>query len=453
MDEKSILNEIIEFDTLDNTEIDISFLDQQSRKTTKLINNTSEDNFQKGKSREFNFNFREPVFVSEIRVYSSGYSNGHTVEIGTKNIFGKSSSSTSSVQNGETVFLIGKFLKSFHFRPSRSISSGKKIEKVVVEGLTEDDFAFASLDFSRLHTLKEKIISSCQLKISEVERKQESLDSIKTEIVELNQKKEQTTNEISDLEESYKETDEELGDIKNSIEAKKSEISELNKRIDNATDTLNITGNQKNQLNKEISEKQNQLKLLIDDINLFPTEIKAFVSQGAKSISRYTFLAAIPILAIGAITLALFFSAADLTSIITNNPDTNIWGVFLTRLPYVAVCASILAASYKLAKVFISEIIKINDQRLNLSKISIIAKDVQHASTEGLGLTDEQKANLNTQLKMQMLQDHLKSYLTEDFEFSCKKSQKENTEGDNKEVSRKEDFDQEEDHLENGHVE
>jgi len=423
MDEKSILNDLIEFDTLENTEIDASFLDQQSRKTTKLINNTSEENFQKGKSREFNFYFKDPVFVSEIRVYSSGYPNGHAIEIGTKNIFGKSSSSISSVQNGETIFLIGKFLKSFHFKPSRSISSGKKIEKVVIEGLIEDDFAHASLDFSRLHKLKEKIISTCQLKISEVERKQESLDSIKNEIEELNQKKSQTTDELSDLEESYNETSDELNEAKNSIEAKKNEISELNKRIDNASDTLDITTNQKNQLNKEISEKQNQLKLLVDDINLFPTEIKAFVSQGAKSISRYTLLASIPILAIGAITLALFLRAADLSSVITNDPDANIWGIFLTRLPYVAVCASILAASYKLAKIFISEIIKINEQRLNLSKISIIAKDVQHASTEGLDLSDEAKANLNTKLKMEMLSDHLKLYLTDDFFVSHKEDE------------------------------
>jgi len=418
MDEKSILNEIIEFDTLENTEIDASFLDQQSRKTTKLINNSSEENFQKGKSREFNFNFKEPVFVSEIRIHSSGYPNGHTIEIESKNISGQSAVSTSNVHNGETVFLIGKFIKSFYFKPSRSINPGKKIESVVVEGLIEDDFAHASLDFSNLHKLKEKIISTCQLKISEVERKQESLDSIKSEIDELNQEKSQTTDELTNLVDTLSETHDELDETKKSIAAKKSEISELNNRIDNASDTLNITTNQKNQLNKEISEKQNQLKLLVDDINLFPTEIKAFVSQGAQSINRYTVLASIPILAIGAITLALFFRAADLSSVITNDPDANIWGIFLTRLPYVAVCASILAASYKLAKIFISEIIKINEQRLNLSKISIIAKDVNNSSTEGLDLSDQEKANLNTQLKMDMLRDHLKSYLTNDFSIS-----------------------------------
>lgn len=445
MDERSLLNEIIEFDTLENTEIDASFLDQQSRKTTKLVNNSSEVNFQKGKSRDFNFNFKEPVFVSEIRIYSSGYTNGHSIEIESKNIFGKSASSVSSVQNGETVFLIGKFIKSFYFKPSRSINTGKKIERVVIEGLIEDDFAHASLDFSKLHKLKEKIISKCQLKISEVERKQELLDSIKSEIDELNQEKSQTTDELTNLADTLSETHDELDETKKSIAAQKSEISELNNRIDNAADTLNITTNQKNQLNKEISEKQNQLKLLVDDINLFPTEIKAFVSQGAKNISRYTILALIPILAIGAITLALFCKAADLTSVISDNPEINIWGIFLTRLPYVAICASILAASYKLAKIFIAEIIKINDQRLNLSKISIIAKDVQHAATEGLDLTDEQKANLNTQLKMKMLQDHLKSYLTEDFNFSNENRGKKNKDREIKTIPKNESLDQEED--------
>jgi len=61
--------------------------------------------------------------------------------------------------------------------------------------------------------------------------------------------------------------------------------------------------------------------------------------------------------------------------------------------------------------------VKINHQRLSLTKISIIAKDVAHASEAGLDLSDEDLFKLRSDLKMQLLRDHMKEYISKDFKI------------------------------------
>src|SRR5690554_1057353 len=61
-----------------------------------------------------------------------------------------------------------------------------------------------------------------------------------------------------------------------------------------------------------------------------------------------------------------------------------------------------------------------NEQRLNLTKISIIAKDVSDASEDGLSMDDAARYEHRTHLKMDLLRSHLKGYLAEEYRYSKK---------------------------------
>jgi len=90
-------------------------------------------------------------------------------------------------------------------------------------------------------------------------------------------------------------------------------------------------------------------------------------------------------------------------------------------MTYVIIATGLIIASYKLARVFIAEIMRINEQRLNLSKISIIATDASNTSQGGLSnLSDRELYELRTDLKMQLLRAHLKEYLSSDFRYHGK---------------------------------
>src|SRR5690606_37566387 len=124
-------------------------------------------------------------------------------------------------------------------------------------------------------------------------------------------------------------------------------------------------------LNSQISSSQASLKKLRSDINMFPSEFQGFVTQGGRNIRWYSGLALIPMTLLIGYTFVLYSGAIDLTTIYQRQEGLDLWSTFLSRLPFVTISLFIIHACYAISKVFIRELIRINQQRLNLSKISI----------------------------------------------------------------------------------
>jgi hypothetical protein len=81
--------------------------------------------------------------------------------------------------------------------------------------------------------------------------------------------------------------------------------------------------------------------------------------------------------------------------------------VFVTRLPYLTICGSILAVCYSALIFLFNRISIIYAERLDFSKIGIIAKDVASASANGLGFSDQELYEARTYLKIEMLKSYL----------------------------------------------
>lgn len=150
---------------------------------------------------------------------------------------------------------------------------------------------------------------------------------------------------------------------------------------------------------------------------MFPSEIAGFVKEGNRNIIWYVVLSLPFIFVIYVVLHALFSSAIDLTQLWRKEEGVDIWTVFLTRIPFVIVALAILEVCGYIAGRLIFEIIKINRQRLSLSKLSIIAKDVSTASANNLEMSDEELYQKETELKMQLLREHMKEYVGEDFSY------------------------------------
>lgn len=87
-------------------------------------------------------------------------------------------------------------------------------------------------------------------------------------------------------------------------------------------------------------------------------------------------------------------------------------------MPFVIVAVTVVTASYYLARMFILEMVRVNRQKLSLSKIGIIAKDISSSVENDLDLSPDEKYARRLTLKVDMLRDHLKDYLSKDFEPS-----------------------------------
>jgi hypothetical protein len=198
-------------------------------------------------------------------------------------------------------------------------------------------------------------------------------------------------------------------------------------RLDEQTASINELceerKTERSELATKITEQKQDLRKLKDDINMFPTEISGFVSQAAHNTKMYWKLAWLPILLLVAMTALLVSNAANLTTILDENNNTRLFSILVTRIPYVVIISAVLGVAYKLAALLIGEIMRINQQRLNLSKVSIIAADVSKASLEGLtDLSDVEIIELRNRIKMDLLRDHFGEYLSKDFSPSHKET-------------------------------
>ena len=171
-------------------------------------------------------------------------------------------------------------------------------------------------------------------------------------------------------------------DLSITVSRREGETQSLQDQLDKMGKNIAERKTERRDLNKKMAELSQKLRVLPDDVNLFSTEISHFVSQGGQNMGTYWKLAAVPIGYIIIVTGLLVFNAANLTTVLDESNSAKIWSILLTRIPFVVIATAIIAASNKLARVFIDEIMRINQQRLNLSKISMVATDVLNASQE-----------------------------------------------------------------------
>ncbi|MCF6197132.1 MAG: hypothetical protein L3J50_10570 [Emcibacter sp.] len=419
--EEEMLSKIEDEQLIVGKEIPIELFGKRTSKTTQLVNNTDQENYLMGRSRPYEFTLEEPLYINSIVISTEKYSTHRVSRIIWEgpNTSG-SNNSTMRISDDKFEFEINDFVSTFSFKPDTELWKHPNIKSVTLTGYTRTEFLELCLQISKLDEYKSGIMEEYQSIIDEanvcreeIERFEDQKEKIETQISGLNSESEEVETELTLLKD-------ERSNIKSEISGLKQEETTIKTRTETLEDSIDQKKNKQKQLNNDISDKISELKSLKDKINMFPSEITGFVDQGARSIARYTFLAAVPILILIFVTYELFNSAVDLTAIRNTEEEYEVWTILLTKLPFVTVAAALIHACYKIAKIFIGEIIKINQQRLNLSKISIIATDVSSASSEGLGLDDNELYQHRTQLKMELLREHLKGYMPEDYSYEIK---------------------------------
>lgn len=402
-------------------EISISYLDHRSRRTTKLVGNTSKENYVKGQHRTYEFEFKEPQFVTQIQLGSLDYADGNKATF-TCTYYPSGDKGKTQVANANNAWSVrvNSFISKFSIEPPRKYLGDQLLTTVKIEGVGASDFSDIAKQIGSIESLRQSVLDKCRERLNAVAEKESEVESLKHIISELTGSISQLNDNKSQAESELESAQESLALAERAIGSKKQELSEYSARIESATSSIEQKSEERKQLSSDIAKAKAELRELKENINLFPTEISGFVSQGASSISRYSLFSAIPIIVIGLVTADLYLRASELSQLANIPPGISVWEVLVARFPYVLICGALLASSYKIARIFIAEIIRINEQRLNLTKISIIAKDVSDASEDGLSLDDAARYEHRTHLKMNLLREHLKGYLSSDYQYSKK---------------------------------
>lgn len=408
--------------------IPFSFFNRPENKTTKLISVAPDQSPMTGRNIWYNFEFNELVFITSIKVEVSGYSSTNDFRFSWKTPQGETKETVLSPLNENFIIAeINSILTSFSFKPDRKIFESPEITKVTVSGFPATSTEKYLKWIGQAGLFKEEVEKHCATVINDAREKDEKNIKL-TELINTNTKKaEELFAESKEIETRIGKLKAEQTATQSDIDGRRHQLSNLEKQIADSDDLKRTKRLEIESLEDSRINLQNELNELKSDINLFPVEIKEFVAQGANNIKVYWLYSVIPLLILIIVTLHLLHNATNLLAQPTLISFSSVFATLVTRLPYIILMTAIIVASYKIAHFMLSEVIRINRQRLNLTKIGIIAKDVIESSVVGtVDLTDDEIVTARTKLKMEMLRDHLKNYLSEDFYSDSKATTFEN---------------------------
>lgn len=401
----------IEKTELAHTEFPFSLFEKAGNKTTKLLATSGEAKPVDSRHRWFEYEFKTPVFVSFIRVWSEKLAAYHTIEFKIVDADGKERKLSATPKEGQTTVQISEFAKSIAFRPPSVFFSRPKINRVHLWGFRKNDVRAFLDSVSNIQKIKSDAIAEIQEERGALEEraaiisgKERELANVEDDIAE---KSSQRTEIASDVDELVRE--------KSSLETQVSNISgnleAAEEQLDKRKRELSTTTQKREDIKLEISRAESELKKLTDNINLFPSEIAGFADQANQDNTKYLNFVVGLVGIIAILFIWVLAGSFDLSEFVKDHPEQDVWPILAAKLPVSLVTAAIVAACYKLSAIFIKEVMMVNRQRLSLTKVSIIAKDISQAADHDLELDEDERIALRLKVKMAMLGDHLKTII------------------------------------------
>lgn len=379
--------------------ITVEFFSRRGNKDERLINADGTAPFD-AKARWFSYSFNQPVYLTDITIQVDGYGAGDKFDLEVEHVDGTLHEERVPVSASAVNLRLGKLCRAFRFRPEKKWFTDPRISSVTVKGFTEAEFhqfEWAIRDYeNRIR------------KLSEREQRAELLD---TEVSEKRAEKAALETEIG-------KSRAELDQIQKSIAISLASASNEEEKRKAYTQKREQLREELEVVTKELSVKSKELEELVKELRLFPAEIAGFIREGNRSILHFLLIGLPFAVILCIVTYRLFSSAVDLTQLWKQDPAVDIWTVFLTRLPFVIIALAILEVCGAIIARLIFEIIRINRQRMEFAKLSIIARDVTTASgSYAKGITAEKIFDRETALKMELLREHMKNYVGTEFEY------------------------------------
>lgn len=382
----------------DIKDIPFEFFSKPGNKTTKLIN--SKHGFSiEGTSRWYEFEFSEPVYLTNIIINSSGYSSWNKFDVEVFHTDETIHKEKIPVKENQVSLSLGKLCRKFRFKPDTKWLSETTISQVVASGYTLQEFHSFEREIGEIVS-REQIVSD----------KEAELESANTERDAILQEVKSVQSQVSKLENQRTELDSRTVILAQQVKEAEAHTKDLQREIETHQE-------ERRSIRSLITTDESTYKELTTKLRLFPSEIAGFVEQGNRNINTYIVIG-IPFAVIFLIVMwSLFSSAIDLTQLWRIEKDVDVWTIFLTRIPFVIVAFALIEACGFIVGRLIFEIVKINRQRLDFSKLSIVAKDITVASSVDLEMTDEERFQEETKIKMGLLQEHMKAHSDEEFKY------------------------------------
>jgi hypothetical protein len=391
----------------------------------KVVNNQNDDLKFAMRDEDLEIKLTRPVFVSTIALNLGSFDNVKGMKLVAADLLsGKVEKKSILVENtsGANVrFILNSVITSFILHRGSYFS--KDIKKITVDGLFLSEMETFERDYKDIGSLKKEALDLIKVSIAELEEKGDSIkiqreklesqtQEVQKLVAALNEERDGLREQLDVLKDETNDLTGRLASLKANEVVRAEKLGELEKRsigieseLEQKTQTLSST-------NIAISKAEEKLKGLVSNVNVFTEEFSGFVEQGRKQVNMYAGLSAVPLFLLTIVVYNLFRGAVDLSTKFQEMPRIDLLTLVVTRLPFVAVASLLIGVSVKILFFFVNRIIAIHQQRLDLAKIALIAKDVSDASAAQLNMTSTEIYEAKTYLKMMML----RAYLSDQFD-------------------------------------
>lgn len=418
---EQIKHDIESHEVLSADKISVELIENKGTQQSKLIFNEDPNFSIKLENREYKFKLVEPIYIDKIQLKAKTILKDVVISYHTV----KDENKTIKINIDKSIYISSSIKNTID---SISILSPKnkkvELEKIELFGFRLSQFKNIEENLKALEKLNsemkeeiKKVTSYNQTQLDEIENKTLLLEKLHTELDDdvksLTSQREELEQETENLNIEIKQ----LSETKNNLENTKKDLitkeQELKNSIQEREKTLST-------VNTDIATKREELKKLDNETSLIAYDMQEYVRNAKKDIKWYIGLSIIPWLLIACMSYVLVYGGAYLTTILKVENDAQLWTIFWSRIPFVLAVSSVMFVAYEVSNIFIRKIMEINQQILDFAKIGIIAKDVSETSSINLDLTDEEKFELRTKLKMDMLKSHLSKDLGKKFEINIK---------------------------------
>lgn len=412
-----IVEKINGFDKLNADEIGIELIENRGNQQSKLIFNGEENFSIKLENREYKFKFKEPIYIDRIQLKAKSSLKDMVITYKTiQQILEKR-----TIKEDKSSYIASRIRNTIdEFSIQAPKKSKIELEKIELFGFRLSQFEIIKDNFNQILNLNDKLEKGIEDANAQILKIQEESATLDGKHQELDGKVEELSVQKNELEQTISDTQKKVNGLKNSQTQLDEIIKKLNSTELNLKTSIEERESTSKILSNSISEKREELIKLESDTSLIAYDVQDYIKNANTHLWWYLGLSIIPWILITYLSCVIIYGSSDLTTVLKVEKDAQIWTIFWTRIPFILAVGTVIFVAYEVSNVFIRKIIEINQQKLDFQKLGIIAKDVSEASSMDLELSDEEKFELRTKLKMDMLKSHLSKDLGKNFEINIK---------------------------------
>lgn len=380
--------------------------------SNKILLADSNTKFIQIDKRERNFSTDTPFFLRRLSFTGENIKN---IEVTVSNADGSTKVFKVSQNPPSNTCMINLFCSAFQVK-SKTKENRPNITGIKAYGISSSRLltnASQVSNFFNAYNLLDKKLAETEQKLGEqqvvLDTQKEEIQNQKTEIDELRKQSKELTNNLNNKHTS-------LSNFNKNINKAEQRISALNQEEIAKKNSSQQLDEEIRIANTNIAKASEELSSLINDRSLISDEFRDFVAEGKSQAKIYLHLMILPCFIIGLSAVFLYNGASDILHG-TYETKNDVAAALLLRIPFAAALAGAIYCSASIASTFLKRIFFIEDDRLTLAKLLVIAKDAVFSTAEQTGISSSEKFHLRTKLKIEMLKAHLSNNIGKNFQF------------------------------------